>query len=514
MLTVDVHKGQTSYGQFIDGLSHQFAALGTQPLFTTDADNLWEIYLNSFSSPEEWQYHNCNTCKYFIRNYGGLVTILPDGTTKQAIAIPQLTEVVEKAVVTGVFYSSADEYGKRLNGGWEHLSVRPPTSRIWKSRTQMAHQASAEKLEDFKQVRNALNKWSIRSVDEAVELLKTDALYRSEKLLGQAEWLQRILAERRGKSYQVRANILWLAVATAPAGFCHPSTSMIATVLDDLDSGKKFDEVAKSFATKMHPLKYQRPQAPPKAGQIEAAEKLFATLEAGGSLKRRFLRLEEVQAIWKPTKEEPASGEGIFSSLKDSSKPFQASGVPTPITWEKFASTVLPSAKRIQFLVPHNSSFGALVTASDPSAPPIIQWDSEEQRNPVSWYLWHGGSDARQFGLTSHTFVDVEAIALKPHMWNGNEEKFAHHGKGLFFVLSGARESRSAGLALFPEILKSEFHGVRAVLEAYSRKHNIEGMNQPHVAGLLLTKATTQWGTIVRVTMGAIEKEYRIERWD
>ena len=45
-----------------------------------------------------------------------------------------------------------------------------------------------------------------------------------------------------------------------------------------------------------------------------------------------------------------------------------------------------------------------------------------------------------------------------------------HHGAGVLFVLAGARESRQDGSALFPEILKSEFHGIRSVIEAYSLK--------------------------------------------
>ena len=132
---------------------------------------------------------------------------------------------------------------------------------------------------------------SIRySLAQALKLLKSEALYRSEKVLGQAQWLydlHRALPSRRNRDH-----VLWRAVAAAPAGFCHPRSSMIGTLLEDLAAGMPFDDVSRRFAEKMHPLLYQRPQAAPSAGNIAQAEKIVAafafvlrrTLGVGGPL--------------------------------------------------------------------------------------------------------------------------------------------------------------------------------------------------------------------------------------
>ena len=45
-----------------------------EPLFTTNVENLFDIYLNNL--PEEGrQHYNCHACRDFINRYGGLVTI-------------------------------------------------------------------------------------------------------------------------------------------------------------------------------------------------------------------------------------------------------------------------------------------------------------------------------------------------------------------------------------------------------------------------------------------------------
>ena len=82
------------------------------------------------------------------------------------------------------------------------------------------------------------------------------------------------------------------------------------------------------------------------------------------------------------------------------------------------------------------------------------------------------------------------------------------------FIIDGARESRMAGAAIFPEMLKAEFHGIRSVIEAYSRKASIQGMNEPHAAGVMLTKGDNAWNATLRVWSAGRSQEYRLDRWD
>ena len=521
-----------SYDQFLDSMTERLLRNinnGSEPLFTTNAPNLWEKYLNSFQDPTERQYHNCHACRHFIERFGHLVTIEANGGIASAIwcaddappaykdAIRALEYGVRGTKITGVFLSSESVWGTPVTGVWTHLSVRPPASIRHRCATQTAGQRMAEKREDFLTVGTALREFSRKHLETALKLLKTDSLYRSEKVLGQAEWLHKLHVDVDSARGIGKTNLVWKAIATAPAGFCHPRSSMIGTLLEDIAAGKDFNEVSKAFAAKMHPLSYQRPQAAPSAGAIAAAEKIFEQLNAAGSLARRFARLDEVQALWRPfpVKSEKST-DGLFGHLQtkseDRDKAVDMRVPAQTMTWVKFQETALPTAARIELLAPRAGSYSPLVTAVNADAPPILQWDQEDRRNPVSWYFWHGGSSASSFGLAGGSFVEVEAVALKPSMWN---EGYEHHGAGVMFVLKGAHETKDGGAGLFPEMLKAELHGIRSVLESYSRGARIEGLDEPHAAGIMLTKSSSGWATTrLRVYSSGGTMEYKLDRWD
>lgn len=506
-------------------------------LYTTDAENLFDIYLTSLSSSIEGrQHHTCNACRRFIERFGGLVTIGEDGALSSAVwsvdaeattdhpyyapAIAQMQAVVEHARVTGVFYTSESTWGQPRTGEWTHFSVAPGQHLIHKSRVLSSFQATAEKREDYRTMITALNEFTLSTVETAVTLLKTESLYRSEKCLGVAEWLRDLIVARdAAKNTRVKENLLWRAVATAPAGFAHPRSSMIGTLLEDIASGLSFDDVKAKFAAKMHPLLYQRPQAAPSAGTIHQAEKIVEQMGIAPSLERRFARLDELLALWKPsnTADVPSNG-GVFGHLqpksaKPASSPMLASC--GPMTWEKFARTVLPEAEGIAVYVPTGSAnFAAYLTAQHADAPPILQWDRDDLRNPVSWYLYNGGSSASQWGLTPGSWAKVTAVSAQPSSWHAPHE---HQGAGVLFVIDGAKDHRNerSGNCLFPECLKSELHAVRSVIEAYSRRASIGGFDEASACGLMLQKSSRFGnGHRVRVTTKGTTLEYTIDRWD
>jgi hypothetical protein len=503
------------------------------PIFTTDASGLFDAYINGISA-EYRQQHNCRNCQQFIERFGGLVTISAEGVPSPAMipadgygfqaSIDEMVRIIRLATVTGVFLSSETEYGKAVTGAWKHFAVTPKTGAVFATtKLRNAAQATAEKSEDLKTVERALSEFPLSVIDQALTLLRSDALYRSEKVLGQAEWLKSLHTARAAtKNERHKRNILWLAVATAPAGFCHPRSSMIGTLLEDISAGKDFGDVSRAFTAKMHPLQYQRPQAAPTSGSIANAERLFAMMGMDKSLVRRYARLEEVPCIWKPSvTSKPEQSGGIFSHLKaKGDTPVPAMNPPSQtVTWVKFRETALPIAKRIQYLVatlrpPFQSSYGALVTAAHDDAPPIMQWDSPGTRNPFSWYLYRGGSPASQWGL-QQGWHEVKGFSLNPSKW-ADEKGFAHQGDSVMAIIEGAKDSRyeHCGNALFPETLKADLREVRAVIEAYSKSAVIQGQSESSACGLMMSKGQTGIGASFRVTTEAGTLTYTIDRWD
>jgi hypothetical protein len=519
------------YDPYLLGVQQRFAlATKDRPLFTTDcAEDLWRVYLKSFPVKER-QHHTCHACRHFIERYGHLVTIDSDGKITSPIwgEAPgiyrrphiKLRARVEASAVTGVFYSNDQTLGTPHTGAWHHLAVSGhPVKKSW---TKTAGQMMAEKAEEYGMLCRGLAEFSMPTVGLALKIIEAEVLYRNEKVEGVARWLLDLHAARAGQSGRRRDNVTWLAVATAPPGYAHVRTTMIGTLLEDVALGLPFDVIAKKFKEKMSPLQYQRPQVAPTAGNLARAEKLVRVLGAAGSLARRFARYEDIQEfVWQPREVREIKTVGsVFGHIKPKDAfPVQDLWLPTqPITWEKFRWKALQGAREIEVLIPYsNAPLIALCSAVNPLAPPILQWDSEEKRNPVNWYVYPGGSPPGNWNLRPGCWVKVTGITGLPFMW-GQGWQYDHQGEGVVLLLDGCKDlHQRAGAALFPEVLRNEFREISASIEAFSRAATLAGVDQATACGWDIRKTTPGqgWKTTVRVTDDSgVRLTYEIDRWE
>lgn len=504
------------YKALLKALSATFehVTAGERNVFTTDASGLYAAYLDNVSS--ERQVHDCHACRRFIESFGGLVTVTPGGETAPVMwdpdavppfyvpAMAAMAQRVRRAKITGVFLSKESVWGAPRTGPWNHFAVNSPG--VYQEGALDAHQKMATVKHNVETVTTALREFTPKMLDEALRVLDADAVNRAEKFVGPTKWLRDLHDRPNGRRGE---NLLWKTVAAAPEGYCHPRASVVGSLLEDIAARMPFEDIRKRFNAKMHPLLYQRPQAAPKAGAIDAAEKLFEKLGLASALKRRFARLEECETIWMPSapKRVKSAKSGVFSHLQATpvaNKP----GLNLPaqtMTWEKFARTVLPSAEQIQFYAPMRGNYVALTAAEDKNAPPIFKWD-----NDVAWYLYHGGSSASDFSLRGDTHVKVTAIVPLPTMWGVNPKAYLH--EGVVLVLDGAVDRNPRSLALFPECLRDDLHGVRSVIEAHSRSGTLSGKSQATACGYDFRKSGAA-GELVALKAGAWNR-YKIDRWD
>jgi hypothetical protein len=551
-----------------EGLIRERIKNAQPPFFTTDADpaDLWIDYLGNIPCADR-QHYTCRTCRKFIERYGGLATIDERGRVAPVFwlvndrhdfmgkmpafftdSVRDMYERVVTARVAGVFLSSETTWGTPVTGMWTHLHGNNPA--IFSHPTLTAEQMMAEKREDFKTLETGLQEYSLPVLEQAVRVLEADALDRSEKTLGVARWLldlqQRLAANGHVKK-PINQNLIWRAVATAPPGFCHVRSTMISTLLADIASGMSFDAISRRWAQKMHPLQYQRPTTLSE-GQLRAANAQVEKMKSAGALARRFARIEDILpqgVIWKPRaimEEANRQVVGAFDHLRQRVNPLVAViALPAQtITWEKFSREILPDALEIDFQVPAHGSFYGMVTAANADAPPILQWDGLEgvqrfavkagfdgaplvgsvtirsapSRNPVSWYFYNGGSDARDWSLIPWSWVKVRLICRCPPHWQ-QPEKFTHHTQMAMFVLDGARDAMtsSGGGGLFPECLRSEYHGIRHALEAHAKNAVVAGKEEGDANGYALQKGQT-YQCFLRVRTKAGAAQYRLDRWD
>jgi hypothetical protein len=455
-------------------IAERIAAASQKPLFKVGSDGLWELYRDNL--PQEF---NCNTCKEFIRKYGDLVnadgrSVLwypGEGLGIFAGVFSLLKGVVEARPINSIYLSSDRTWGVPQNK-WSHLHGYNQSPFIGD-----AHQAMALKKEEHGMLIRGMDEFPAQIREQAATLLKADVLNRSNKTLAIAEWFRDIKNP-------------WLAVATAPPGYCHIKSTMIGTLLEDLKAGLPMAVVKDRWDKKMHPLKYMRPTAAPTDGAIDAAEKLVDKLEVRKSFERRFASLADVTKLWQAGTLErfyAKTDGGIFDSLRAKPEPL----VKGDITWAKFSRDILPSTKDLKVLVPATGAFIGVVTAVHPESPVLFQWGTH-----VSWYFYHGGSIASRWGQKPGW---TQVTAVLP------DSGLAHQSRYVVFTLPDCYDRNSDGLALFPETFKSEYHGIRKVVEAFSRKGRVQGTGD--ASGLAF-----QEGNPVRVRADGIE--YRIDRWE
>lgn len=539
------HFDDAEFDAFNEAMRRHFeiSKLEHGPLvFTTDADPTTIIheYLAGFSDPTQRQVHNCDCCKSFLRRYGSLVFVRADGRQVPALwgdsashfdfpqmyrtSVATMKNIVAEARITGPFLHSDRKWGTIRAGGWTHMSIDHMNSNtnffFKKPRDKEIHEVVADKKQHFETILRTLESYSMQTLVQAVSLLEADAFYRSEAVLGAATWLRDLYFELDRTLAGRRMNRIWVAATTAPIGFVNIRAGVLGTLLDDLKAGKSVDSAARAFGQKMQPDKYGRPQAAPSAGAVAAAERKVEKMGIERSLPRRFARMSDIQTVWAPNSRNPVrqtAQAGVFSSVKTKAD----KRLPVPslnsegevMTWSRFQRSVLPNVESMEIFVPSGKlPLGAFVTAVNADAPPIVQWDDETRRNPVSWYLYTGGSTASTWSLRTG-WQKVKGISLLPHMWDEDARRRSNQRNGAMFIIDGCRDvTGNAGSGLFPEILKSDMHSMRSVIEAFSSANKLQNPLQAEVCGLIFDD-----GIAIRVNValrGSVSAVYTIKKWD
>jgi hypothetical protein len=519
------------YPEWEDVVRRRVEAAAGPLLYTAGNVDLAETFL-SYLPGHRRQHYRCNACRRFIEKYGSAVRVDEVGRMTTVLweadrAVPQFFRAavaacrhrVLRAEVVGVFLDDEPVWGTPLTGPWTHLHGTPPS--VFKHPLKTAAQARAEKEEEHGMLRRGMADFPLAVVEQAVRVLEADTLDRSEKTLGVAQWLLALHRAVAGRDRRSADNLVWRAVATAPPGFCHVRSTMINTLLEDLAAGLPFEDVKRRWAAKMHPLKYQRPTAPPKQGTIDRAERVVAGLQSAGALRRRFAKLSDVVAYWMPRTDisSPSGGGGVFTHLRPRVKtPAKLELPPQKMTWVKFEKAVLlvGGVSSLEVKVPHGlANFFGLVTAADPAAPPIVQWDTEP-RNPVSWYHYGSprvmGSFAHQWNLVPGSWAKVTAVFERPCHWF-HPDKFKHYGRAVHLSLEGCKDVSypGRGAGWFTEMLRSEYHEVRSVMEAAANAAAVEGRDEGDANGIAIQGSS---GVLVRVSGPLGTATYEIDRLD
>lgn len=361
----------------------------------SDRDKIWEVYLNGFSE-ELKQEHNCNCCKSFIRQYGGIVSIkdgvistLWDIDTDPIYAEPikALKKYVTALAIEGLFFSENVKAGveknldKVRNVIWNHFYLEIPRNFVKKDCGETCSQATADK----EVLKRSLEEISDDAVETVLELIGQGSLYRGNEYKGAIQSFQKVkVAYKKIKNVRTKELFCWEQSRNLGPAVSRIKNTAIGTLLVDLTKGDDLDKAVGAFERMVAPTNYKRPTSLVTPKMVEAAKERLQELGLVGALKRRQLSDRDLNVNNSLFVFRKNTGElDIFDEIKKdvSINPKTLSKV-EEISIDDFIKNVLPTAKGISALV-ENSHFGnfvSLVGPQDADSGNLLKWN-----NDYSW---------------------------------------------------------------------------------------------------------------------------------
>jgi hypothetical protein len=272
-------------------------------------------------------------------------------------------------------------------------------------------------------------------------------------------------------------------------GVAHFNGGILGALIDNLASGSDAGAF-KAFRDQYAPTAYQRPTAPPKAGTLDRAEKLFDEMGLAPALRRMSPSYTNpaIERLWSPTPvKEPA---GTFDHLRQHTARGAAGYAQLGnMTAAKFMKDWIGTGKvlELNMRITNNHVYWLFYTAPVlADAPKIIRWP-----NQISWYMYTSGTDPSQANVPTGD-VPVHAITRLPCHFEGQGDGGSAFPQSLIFVPAVSGDLRKhGGIGLFPVFLTPELHEVRSVIEAHSNGAMLETI-EPGSAGLRLNADTLE----------------------
>lgn len=401
------------FNKFKKEVSDNFNKLAKSPLFyvAIDRDEIWNQYLAGF--PEEFrQENNCNACKSFLRQFGGLVTIKDNKVISlwDNIAVPEefadavqnLRDYIHSRPITGIFLNSFAKCGTDKNRDgvrpivWEHFHIVLPNNFVVKEKDKDTLLGTARDNRNV--LKRSLDELTLDATETVLELIAQNSLYRGKESEGLIKEFQKLQKLYKKVLPEDKDNFCWSTYAQLPKSFDGSSAlakirnTSIGTLLTDLSEGIDLDVAVRKFEDKVSSGTYKRPQGVSTPRMVEAAKKTLSDLGLLESLNRRYANETDISANDVLFKFRPSPITDVFEEISKESlvNPRTFSKI-EEINVEDFLEKVVPTAKSISVLLEnsHLPNMVSLFTAQDSSTPSLFKWG-----NLFSWGYTGGITDS------------------------------------------------------------------------------------------------------------------------
>lgn len=425
------------FKKFNQKIRTQFNAMcNTGKLFRADITGreLWEVYISSFEDEKvfrdpESSEHNCNCCKNFIRRYGNIVAISPEGELMtmfsgigdvEEYTVPAITidNLIKTKEIKDVFFETYKELNEDLN--YESCYKNQDTYKLGiesnlKKYTQeevdtfgVVNTTTVYEFAHFcinlpklfvifaaKSIESVMGEYRDKYTvfKRAMEELPIDTLNLVKDLINQGSLLNgnshlhaidAMIVYKKRFNNDSKSNLsafCWQATYDMNEGVAKFKNTLIGVLCTELAEGKELNKACENWNKRVDPVNYHKASAPITQKQINEAK---AFVEENGfttSFERRLATSDDIKAaeiLHLNSGDGKIEDVSIFDEVKATSTRHKKSEFKNieEVTIEKFMSDILPSCSSIEVYM-ENRMEGNLVTitkSKDEEAKQITKW--------------------------------------------------------------------------------------------------------------------------------------------
>lgn len=368
---------------------------------TIDRDAIWEQYLSGFPENER-QEHNCNCCKSFIRQYGGIVAIINgtkvsmwdevevDGYTD---AIANLSEYVKSLPITDVFINGFTKCGtdknpdKVRNVIWQHFYIELPSKFVVREDSIDATKGDKRSNKDV--LARGLAEISIETTESVLELIEENSIYRGKEF--EAILKQFLSLQKEYKKASDKDLFTWSKSVTSSSALCRLRNASIGTLLVNLSEGMDIELAVGKFEQMVAPTNYKRPTSLVTPKMVEQAQEKLKELGLEHSMERRFANQTDLNTEDVIYVDKSSNVSDVFADItKDTIVNPRNFSKTEEISINDFIEKIVPNSEEIEVLLEnrHLPNMVSLITGVDKEVKSLFKWD-----NLFSWSYTGGITD-------------------------------------------------------------------------------------------------------------------------
>lgn len=449
------------FKQFAKAVNDQFELMVKEDVFVVGVtkDELDSTYQNAFKPEDNPIYstnakHDCNCCKRFIRNIGGMVIIKDNKLVSvwdikvdsfyQDVA-DKLSALVKSKPISAPFKRSEKKYGEekttqmldtaKIKDGvvinavgdivsWNHFYSVIPTNYL----SATPSQDISGTVSSVGVLRRGLEELSLKALEEVQKLITEGTLYLGDQFAKPVQEFIK-LHKQYNKKKTNKEFFVWQNAASPRARF---RNTVIGTLVTDITEVIKLTSTPeeraaeiticiKSYNKKTDPEKYKRAEAT-EISERQAKE-LAKTIEKLGiepSLHRRLAVSTDVSinnVIYADSATQEHMKGGIAGLLATAvKKPKANTKNVTDIGIEDFKANILSKGVQsleMQLSNTHKNNLMTLVAPTDEKAPSIFKWN-----NNYSWSYNGNITDSSMKDNVKALGGKVDGILRGSIQWN------------------------------------------------------------------------------------------------